>query len=303
MMGPVTSLRPALVVLALLGAVGLPLAGYLRPAAAEPPPEQRSYTVAEPACTMRDSRLNAVSGMAVRSDGTWVINDRGAVLYRLRADCSVAEARDLAPELKKLGTTLVDVEDLALGPDGWLWLSDSGGNRTPRGSVTLVGWKDVTTPVRVVTLKYSTGTHDTEALMLDMTGRAVVVTKVGGSAPAQVFASRLPVGAGAQNLRLVGTLTLPRPDGAGSGARLVTAGDVDRTGTYAVLRTYTNAWEFDAPDGDVADALVTGTPRLVPLPETAQGEAIAYTLDGSELLTSGEGSPVDLDRVQIVNGR
>ena len=298
-----TSFRPALVVLALLGAVGLPVAGYLSPAAAVAPPEQRSYTVAEPACTIRDARLDSVSGMAVRSDGTWVINDRGAVLYRLRADCSVAEARDLAPELKKLGTTLADVEDLALGPDGWLWLSDSGGNRTPRSTVTLVGWKDAKTPVKVVNLKYSSGTHDTEALMIDMTGRAVAVTKVAGSAPAEVYASRFAVGAGASNLRLVGTLELKRPDGAGAGARLVTAGDVDRTGTYAVLRTYTNAWEFDAPDGDVANALVNATPRLVPLPATKQGEAIAYTLDGSELLTSGEGTPVNLDRVQIVNGR
>lgn len=302
-MARVTSFRPALVVLALLGAAALPVAGYLQPAVAEPASEQRSYVAAEPACTIKDSRLDSVSGMAVRPDGTWVINDRGAVLYRLRADCSVAEVRDLGPELTKVGTTLVDVEDLALGPDGWLWLSDSGGNRTPRSSITLVGYKDATTPVKVVTLKYSTGTHDTEALMFDAIGRVVVVTKVAGSGPAEVFASRLPVGAGASNLRLVGTVQLATPAGARPGARLVTAGDVDRTGTYVVLRTYNNAWEFDAPDGDVAAAIVSGRPRLVPLPTTKQGEAIAYTLDGSELLTSGEGSPVNLDRVQIVNGR
>ena len=51
----------------------------------------------------------------------------------------------------------------------------------------------------------------------------------------------------------------------------MTAGDVDRTGTYVVLRTYTNAWEFDAPDGDVAEALVSGRPRLVPLPDDQAG--------------------------------
>lgn len=303
MMGRVMTLRPPLVVLALLAAVGLPVAGYLQPATAGPDVEQRSYGSLEPACTIKDKRLTAVSGMAVRSDGTWVINDRGAVLYRLRPDCSVAAVRDLGPELKKLGTTLTDVEDLALGPDGWLWLSDTGGNREARDSVTLVGWKDAETPVKKVELRYSSGSHDVEALMLDMVGRAVVVTKVEGSAPAEVFATRLPLGASSQNLNLVGTTTLARPDGAGPGSRLVTAADVDRTGTYVVLRTYTNAWEFDAPDGDVAEALVSGQPRLVPLPETKQGEAIAYNLDGSELLTSGEGSPVDLGRVQIVSGR
>jgi hypothetical protein len=299
------TLRPPLVVLALLAAVGLPVAGYLRPATAVPSVEQRSYATLEPACTIKDDRLTAVSGMAVRADGTWVLNDRGAVLYRLRPDCSVAAERDLGPELKKLGITLTDVEDLAVGPDGWLWLSDSGGNRKARSSVTLVGWKDAETPVRTVELRYASGTHDAETLMFDSVGRAVVVTKVPGSAPAEVFASRLPLssGTGTQNLTLVGTTSLPRADGAGRGSRLVTAGDVDRTGTYVVLRTYTNAWEFDAPDGDVAEALVSGQPRLVPLPETKQGEAIAYSLDGSELLTTGEGSPVDLDRVQIVSGR
>lgn len=299
------TLRPPLVVLALLAAVGLPLAGYLQPATARPGVEQRSYTTLEPACTISDERLKAVSGMAVRADGTWVVNDRGAVLYRLRADCSVAAVRDLGPELKKLGITLTDVEDLALGPDGWLWLSDSGGNRKARSSVTLVGWKDAETPVRTVDLRYPSGAYDVEAMMIDMVGRAVLVTKVAGSAPAEVFASRRPLGAGdgTQNLNLVGTTSLVRPDAAGPGSRLVTAGGVDRTGTYVVLRTYTNAWEFDAPDGDVAEALVSGQPRLVPLPATKQGEAVAYSLDGSELLTTGEGSPVQEDRVQIVSGR
>ena len=300
------TLRPPLVVLALLAAVGLPVAGYLRPATAVPSVEQRSYATLEPACTIKDDRLKSVSGMAVRADGTWVNNDRGAVLYRLRPDCSVAAVRDLGPELKKLGVTLTDVEDMALGPDGWLWLSDSGGNREPRSTVTLVGWKDAETPVRTVELRYPSGTHDTEALMIDMVGRAVLVTKVRGSAPAQVFASRLPLGgggAGTQNLTLVGTTSLPRPDGAGPVSRLVTAGDVDRTGTYAVLRTYTDGWEFDAPDGDVARALVSGQPRRVPLPVGKQGEAIAYSQDGSELTTTGEGAPVDVGRVQIVSGR
>jgi hypothetical protein len=300
------TLRPPLVVLALLAAVGLPVAGYLRPATAVPGEEQRSYTALEPACTIKDDRLTSVSGMAVRADGTWVINDRGAVLYRLRPDCSVAAVRDLGPELTKLGITLTDVEDLAVGPDGWLWLSDTGGNRKARSTVTLVGWKDAETPVRTVELRYSSGTHDTETLMFDTVGRAVVVTKVPGSAPAEVFASRLPLGSGGdgtQSLTLVGTTSLPRVDGAGPGSRLITAGDVDRTGTYVVLRTYTDGWEFDAPDGDVAEALVSGQPRRVPLPKTKQGEAIAYSEDGSELLTTGEGSPVDLDRVQIVSGR
>jgi hypothetical protein len=294
-------LRRWLVGLTLLAAVALPIVGLLQPAAGGVASSERTYTVLKPACTISDKRLGAISGMATRSDGTWVINDRGAVLYRLGSDCKVAQAVDLAPQLKKLRLSLTDVEDLAVGPGGWLWLSDSGGNNAPRGAVRLVGWRDATTPIRTVVLRYATGKHDAEALLIDMVGRAILVTKVPAArGPAQVYQTRLPLGAApVQNLRLVGALELERIKGSAPGSRLITAGSVDPTGTYVVLRTYTNAWEFDAPDGDIAVAIVSATPRLVPLPTAKQGEAIAYNLDGSELLATGEGSPVALDRVQI----
>ena len=49
------------------------------------------------------------------------------------------------------------------------------------------------------------------------------------------------------------------------------------------LRTYTAAYEWDVPDGDVVKAITTTTPRLTPLPDEPQGEAIAYTVDGTRV--------------------
>ena len=46
------------------------------------------------------------------------------------------------------------------------------------------------------------------------------------------------------------------------------------------LRTYTAAYEWDVPDGDVVKAITTATPRITPLPDEPQGESIAYTADG-----------------------
>lgn len=298
---PAKTLRVWFVVLGLAAAVGVVLFGLLGPSQAVSEPGVRTFEPLAPACRISDERLTGISGMAVRSDGTWVINDRGETLYRLGPSCQVVQTLDLGPKLTKQDVTVQDVEDLAAGPDGWLWLADTGGNVSPRQAVRLVGWRAPGTPVQVVELRYPSGEPDVEALIVDSVGRAILITKVTSEeGPAVVYRTELPLGAAEkQTLKRVGTMSLEKAAGTGSGSRLVTSADIDPTGTYVVVRTYTNAWEFDAPDGDLAAALISGEPRLVPLPVSEQGEAIAYTLDGSQLLATGEGSPVELDRVQI----
>ena len=56
-----------------------------------------------------------------------------------------------------------------------------------------------------------------------------------------------------------------------------------------MLRTYTDAYVWSAPDGDVEVAL-SGSPRRIPLPATAQGEAVAVAPDGRSLLTTHRGA-------------
>jgi hypothetical protein len=287
-----------LIAIPLLASAGL-LAAAILYQPTQPPTLARSFSAADPLCRITDDRLSSISGMAATEAGTWVVNDTGPVLYLLDGQCKVDRVVDLTATLADQDVTLVDIEDLVAGTDGWLWLADTGGNRKPRSSVTLVGYRDSSTKPRVVTLDYPSGTHDTEAVAVDLMGRAVLITKVTGGKPAGVFRSSLPLRSGAtQELRKVGEVSLDQAEGS-QGVRTITGAAADPSGTHLVLRTYADAWEFYAPDGNLADAIVAATPQKVPLPKTKQGEAITYTPDGGELLTTGEGLPVDLDRVVI----
>ncbi|PKW26714.1 hypothetical protein [Phycicoccus duodecadis] len=289
---------------ALLVAVGVLVDVGLTSGAADPATVVRTtYGAGAPLCSVTDARLGGISGMAVTDDQLWVVDDRGAVVYRLDDRCRVAATFDLAPVLKKRGVVLSDVEDLVLGPEGRLWLADVGGNRASRSGVQLVGWVPGTDDVRRVVLDYPSGTYDAEAVLIGSDGRAVVVTKV-GFGPATVFATDTPLVDGA-TIPLVrrGTVDVDPTGAGGTAARLVTGAAVARSGVFVVLRTYAAAWEYDVPDGDIAEALVGGTPRRVALPESRQGEAIAYDTAGTALLATTEGLPAAVDRVPVTRVR
>jgi hypothetical protein len=56
---------------------------------------------------------------------------------------------------------------------------------------------------------------------------------------------------------------------------------------------------WSAPDGDVAAAISSGQRRRIPLPPTAQGEAVTFTPDGRSLLTSTEGVPAPVHLIPL----
>lgn len=248
-------------------------------------------------CTLADERLAEVSGLVADPDGPRVVNDSGnpSTVYRLDGRCAVA------------GTTAVpedgtDVEDLAREADGTLWLADTGDNRRQRPTVAMLrlssGGADVATR-----LAYVDGPHDAEALLLGVDGRPVLVTKdIGGRSGVYTTDAPLPDAAGAEPvaLRRVGEVALPPTATPGGGADptavalgggLITGGAVSADGRVAALRTYTDAWIYPVTGyGASADALVAalrGRPVQVPLPGEPQGEAIAFTADGT-LLSAGE---------------
>jgi hypothetical protein len=65
------------------------------------------------------------------------------------------------------------------------------------------------------------------------------------------------------------------------------------------VRTYAQAFEWTVSGGDVVAAL-KGAPQPIELPDEQQGEAIAYTRDGKDLVTTseGKGAPLDLEPAQ-----
>lgn len=81
------------------------------------------------------------------------------------------------------------------------------------------------------------------------------------------------------------------------GSVLVTGAASTVDGSVVAIRTYTDAYLYAVPDGNLLAALGT-EPVRVPLPNEKQGEAIAFQPDGSLVSGSeGVGEPI-----RIVSG-
>lgn len=201
------------------------------------------------------------------------------------------------------------VEDLARAEDGTLWLAGIGDNDGRRDTVALHALHALhaCTPLHALPadgtaalfrLTYPDGPHDAEALLLDRSGAPFILTKdvLGGSGiytPVGPLTSDEPTA-----LRRVGSLDL-RPTGTAGGPAdalgqlLVTGASLSPDGRLAVVRTYTDAYLYAVPDGDLAAALA-GLPVRIALPPSPQGEAIAFAANGRDLLLTSEGVPFDV---------
>ncbi|GLZ34207.1 hypothetical protein Lesp02_63940 [Lentzea sp. NBRC 105346] len=190
-----------------------------------------------------------------------------------------------------------DVEDMALAPDGKLWLADTGDNNKSRETVAI----HVVSPngsAQLFRLTYPDGKHDAEALLLDKTGTPYIITKEPlGSA--LVYRPVAPLNAAApvamEQVARVSLSSTDTPGGPLEGtldSRLVTGAAQTQDGSVVALRTYTDAYLFPVQDGDLVKAL-SGDPVRVPLPNEPQGEAIAFEPDGTLLSASeGAGTPI-----------
>jgi len=261
-----------------------------------PSPAAAEQAAARTLCVIRDSRITESSGLAAAGDSLYTVNDGGRRLRVFVLDRSCRVRRTVDGMLDPY-----DVEDLARAGDGTLWLADTGDNAQSRSTVALERLRPDGSAT-LLRLTYPDGPHDAEALLLDARGRPFVVTKEplsgGVYTPAGPLSSRRPTA-----LRRVTTLGFP-PTGTAGGPVgtasqvLVTGGSVSADGRLVVLRTYTDAYVWSAPDGDV-EAALSGSPRRIPLPATAQGEAVAVSPDGRSLLTTTEGLPVPVHEVPL----
>ncbi|SEC25809.1 Esterase-like activity of phytase [Amycolatopsis tolypomycina] len=240
----------------------------------------------EPLCTMKDSRIGELSGLVSDGSRLYAINDGGSKVqvFVLGRDCKVQKV--LTDR-----TDPFDVEDLARTPDGRLWLSDTGDNQKGRLTVALLEMS----PEGKVTLRrltYPDGQHDTEALIMDKAGTPYLITKdILGEA--RVYRPSGPLTSpGPTTMEKVGTVKIATTDTQGGpvgsiGSVLVTGGASMPDGSAVALRTYTDAYVYAAPDGDVLAALQRN-PVRIPLPGEKQGEAIAFDPDGT-LISGSEG--------------
>ncbi|MEV8517770.1 hypothetical protein [Dactylosporangium sp. NPDC051484] len=249
-------------------------------------------------CTITDPQVTEVSGLVATADGYAVINDSNPDRSRQK----IFFLDDQCRLIRSVGypSSAFDPEDLALAKDGTLWVADVGDNTTltggsgnRRSSIAL--WSlapGANTPV-IHRLAYPDGrARDAEALLIDGAGRPIIITK---DPIGEVYTLTQPLPANNANpvpLTRAGSFK-PQSTGTSNpygivGTAVVTGAAMSPDGKRAVVRTMSDAYEFDVTDGDVVAAITTGTPRITPLPNEPQGEAIAFTRDGAYYLTASD---------------
>ncbi|MET7397908.1 hypothetical protein ABZS66_30910 [Dactylosporangium sp. NPDC005572] len=286
------------VVAVMIGVAAGPAAAYAPSEGPSAGPSTGPSVAGTPVCTISDPQVTEVSGLAATTSGYIVINDSNVDRSKTRImflDSSCKLVRSVS-----YPTSAFDPEDLAVTKDGTVWVADVGDNTTATGGSgnrrsTIALWSlapQATAPVihRVV---YPDGKpRDAEALLISGDGTPVIVTK---DPAGEVFVpdGLLPANnATGLKLKQVGKFKTQATGTANPlgilGQGVVTGAAVSPDGTRAVVRTMSDAYEFDVTDGDVAAAITTGTPRITPLPNEPQGEAIAYTPDGRNFLTASD---------------
>lgn len=241
------------------------------------------------ACTVSDPRIAESSGLVVDGSRLLTVNDGGDSLqvFVLDASCQVTSVVSASIDP-------YDVEDLARAADGTLWLADVGDNGLDRSTVAMEALRKDGQAV-LFRFSYPDGPHDAEALLLDSAGRPFIVTKdpigrAGIYTPAAPPSPSAPTALDrVGDFRLTPTGSPGGPIGA-IGQVTVTGAAVSPDGALVAVRTYTDAYVYAVPDGDVVAALA-GTPVRVRLPASPQGEAIAFGANGRDLVVTSEGSP------------
>jgi hypothetical protein len=251
-------------------------------------PRGAAGAAAEVLLRIGDRRVVESSGLAAspRHAGVlWTHNDSGdaARLFAIGRDGRVLATLRLA------GVEARDWEAMAVGRDDRgapaLLVGDIGDNQGVWPSVTVYR---VAEPARLggatvraerYRLRYADGPRDAEALLVDPRGNRLYVASkddAGGGlyqAPAELRGDRVNL------LRRVGRVPAQVTDGAFA-----------PDGRTLVLRDYRAAHVYAASGRRLA---------TVPLPPQPQGESIAFSRDGRDLLAGSEGAGSEVWRVPL----
>lgn len=217
------------------------------------------------------------------------------------------------------GAQARDWEAISTGPGpeqgtSYLYVGDIGDNledldevlvyRVPEPSVPASGTGSAggaaaaTEQAETFRLRYPDGPHNAEAMAVHpQTGDLYVVVKAADPA---VYVARAPLTPAPVTLELLGNVTIPDPVPA---RKVVTGADIAPGGRRVAVSTYADGYELELPPGEPTfDAIWRQPARRVVLGDRAQGESIAYRLDGRALLTTSEqavGLPVPLLQVEL----
>ena len=247
-----------------------------------------------------DSALDEISGLTAsrrNSNRYWVHNDSGdgPHLYAINASGSLRQTVSLS------GISPRDWEDIATGPgpiggEPYLYVADFGDNHRVRSTITIYRLLEPTAgsgtsstgSFDVLTLTYPDGPHNAEALLVDpWDGSLLIVTKESG-ATAQLYSTgSFGSGSHSRTLQHRGQTTI---------SEIATGGDVSADGRSIVVRGYGGVHGWTRSAGETLWGALQGSRCSLASVGEPQGEAIAFTVDGSGYLTVSErtGAAVNL---------
>lgn len=253
----------------------------------------------------------------VNPDVFWTHNDSGDYpprIYAMRlneSDITRGIARHLG-FIQLTNATMVDWEDIALGPGETIYVFDGGDNppcnrsdkriyRIVEPTIDPDGAPVALNAVaETIRFEYPDSENpsepadsaderfDAESLMVHpTTGDIYVVTKRNtvNRAVARVYRLRASNlvwdDPGSHVLEFVTDIT-------GEVPAMPTGADIDAWGRRVLIRTYLVAYEFSLDDGAAFEAIFSGTPRVFSLIGQLQGEAVCYDAQGRNILFSSE---------------
>jgi len=226
--------------------------------------------------TFADRAVTESSGLVDAGDTVFTVNDSGSDAELFSVDVDTGET----VEVTTFADEVDDVEALAPGRDGDVWVGDIGDNLERRDEV----WAHRVTPGRSEPaprygLRYPGGPRDAETLLAHpRTGRLFVVSKT-------VFGG---VVYAAPHRLVEGEVHRLRPFARVPG--LLTDGAFLPDGAHVLLRGYAAATLFTFPAFEVVGSF--------PLPRQQQGEGLAVGRDG-RVLVSSEGVGEDVLEVEL----
>jgi hypothetical protein len=241
------------------------------------------------------TNLNEVTGMVAIDKGIAVIEGHNDNPSNVRI--SVLDAACKATTTNYTGPDPLDPQDLAIGSDGAYWVADIGDTQDGDPSRERIAVEKAPAgggKATIYRFQYPGGVSlDAQAMLLDKGDVPIILAHDAGGKTG-IYKPATPLQADiTENLpqmTKLGDFTPAKTDTANPkgpiGQQLVTGAAKAPDGKHVVIRTMSDAYEFEVgADGDVAKAITTGKPAVTPLPNEPQGEAITYSLDGTKFIT------------------
>lgn len=250
------------------------------------------------------SEISGITPNRAAKDVWWVHNDSGdrARIYAINSSGKLLAKFDVT------GATNVDWEDIAggIGADGRtvLYIGDIGNNYLEREEMTIYRVREpqltpgvksgATEPAEAFHFRYPDGRHDAEAFFVDPeSGRIYIVTKTMRENCRIYRFPHAPRASEHVTLEIVKGRHIEEVERL----RLVTGAAISPDGTRVAVRTYFSAFEWQRTKGEPLENIFDREPVIVKIPQTRQGEAIAYSTDGQSLVTTSEKLPAPLHQM------